>query len=298
MRENSLIIIKKLETDLIKNEMRSFLVVADGEFRGRFLSSDDAPVYLEIETPNSVARIKTVPAEPGVLDFKIKINPDQTSSFVVYEGKAEIEGDSGIVELLANQMTTVGIDGKPGTPESLPDPVKLRSPDNSRIFAYRKLPPKITFAWRPLPDPGGYFFQLSHDPAFYEALFEEITDRNSFDIGSLKNGVYYWRVASLAGKDADVFSRTRTVVVERDTAPPELAVEFPADIVQSDSVVLSGRCESGSSLYINNQQVSVDNEGNFAYDLKLNHGINVIVVEAADLAGNTTYKTKLINRKL
>ena len=105
-------------------------------------------------------------------------------------------------------------------------------------------------------------------------------------------------MASIDGKNADIFSRTRRIVLNNDKTPPKLDVEFPENIVYRDLVAIKGTTEPENTIYIDNRPVTVDAKGNFVLELKLKYGINVIIVEASDLAGNNTYKTKLISRKL
>jgi mannose-6-phosphate isomerase-like protein (cupin superfamily) len=298
MRENSLIIIRELKEDLLNNEKRSFLVVADGEFRGRFISSKENPVYIELETPNAVARIKTTSSKTGAVDFKVKVNPDETSTFVVFDGTAEIEAQGKKVELTANQTTSIGINSAPAAPRNLPKQVKLNAPEERGTFTYRKLTPKITFSWDNLPDTAGYYFMVASDPSFYKILIEERVFTNSFTLGNLKAGDYFWRVCSLAGKNADVYSNTRAIKVSQDTSPPILAIVFPDAVVNLPTAPLYGKTDPDTKIYIDGNQINVEADGSFSYDLELKTGVNSIVVEAVDPVGNITYKTKRITRKL
>ena len=52
-------------------EKRSFMVVVDGELRGRLSGDDAGEVYLEVTTPNAVARLQTGSSGDTPLEFSI-----------------------------------------------------------------------------------------------------------------------------------------------------------------------------------------------------------------------------------
>jgi hypothetical protein len=139
---------------------------------------------------------------------------------------------------------------------------------------------------------------LASDPSFYKTLVEEKVYTNSFSLGNLKAGDYFWRVSSLTGKDVDIYSSTRVITVRQDTAPPILSVDFPASVTNLSTASLSGKTEPGTKVYIDNSPIEVGVDGSFAFDLRLKKGVNSVVVEAVDSVGNITYKTKRITRKL
>jgi hypothetical protein len=45
------------------------------------------------------------------------------------------------------------------------------------------------------------------------------------------------------------------------------------------------------------KQIQAAKSGEFEYPLKLQFGINIIVVESVDVAGNITYRSRLITGK-
>ena len=59
MADNTLVIIRRKEEDLLFREKRSFMVVVDGELRGNISASGDKSVYLEITTPGATTRIRS-----------------------------------------------------------------------------------------------------------------------------------------------------------------------------------------------------------------------------------------------
>jgi len=297
MKENSLIVIKKLEEDFIFREKRSFIVVADGEFRGKFFSTPDKPLYVELATPTATARIKPSYSLDKPVDFKVKINPDSSSTFIVYEGKAEIEAKGQKIELNNRQKTFAGVDKAPMVAVNLPDPVKLQSPTTEKTFLFSKLPPEITFRWEEEASEEGYVLEISKSPSFEERILQTTTNSNEFTVGNLRNGSYYWRVATIKGFDDEIFSDPRRITITQDTTPPNLTVDFPVDIVDNSTVVFDGKTDPDATLYINNRRVDLSGQGAFIHEQELNPGINVVVVEAVDPAGNSSYKSKYFNAK-
>jgi hypothetical protein len=298
LRENSLIVIRKLEKDFIFKEKRTFIVVADGEFRGKFFSSPGKPVFVELETPTAVARITPSQSSKEPVDFKVKINPDSSSTFIVYTGQAEIEAQGQKISLSSRQKTYVGVAKAPIGPLDLSAPIELFYPADEKTFLYSKLPPAIAFSWRKSPAADGYFLEISKSPQFEGNVLEAPTLENNFTLGNLQAGSYYWRVSSLAGRDDEIFSDSRTVHVQKDTIPPNLTVDFPEEeTVVTSMVTITGQTDPDATLYIINKQVKISESGAFRYELKLKEGINVVVVEAIDEVGNVAYKTKYLDSK-
>ncbi len=53
----------------------------------------------------------------------------------------------------------------------------------------------------------------------------------------------------------------------------------------------------GSELYIENESIPLDPSGAFEYVLKLERGLNMVVVEAVDAAGNSTYRSQYVRAR-
>lgn len=71
---------------------------------------------------------------------------------------------------------------------------------------------------------------------------------------------------------------------------PFLEVTYPQDQqnVTSDSVTVLGRTEVESEVFINNQKIQVDADGNFSQDIKLSDSTNIIVVTSTSRSGKTS----------
>jgi hypothetical protein len=87
---------------------------------------------------------------------------------------------------------------------------------------------------------------------------------------------------------------TRTV--EIDTMPPGLAILSPDDglHINYTDVTVEGVTDMGSTVMVNGISVPVDGEGKFNRTLTLSDGVNVIVIVAIDVQGNSATETRTV----
>jgi hypothetical protein len=60
---------------------------------------------------------------------------------------------------------------------------------------------------------------------------------------------------------------------------------------------VQGKTEPGANVFVDGNPVKTSGDGEFRHKLKLQRGINVIVIEAVDLADNVEYRSQLIHGK-
>ena len=297
MGENSLVIIRRFEQDPTHREKRSFLVMVDGELRGTIGPSDGQSAYLEVALPSGLARIQSSQAADGEAEFKITVQPDQSSTIAVYRGVAEVAANGQTVRVEANQSSTVVLDQAPTAPIPLPAKPARTSPAEPGLFSYRDLPPRIRFAWTAADGIGRYRFVLARDRDFHDVVDEERLSSPAFTHGNLKHGEYYWRVSAWDGEREGPFSDAGTVRVVEDREPPALDVRFPPKATAPGRYTLSGTAEPGARVLVGGEAVRLSKTGEFSYPLPIRPGVNVIVVEAIDEAGNVAYRSELVNGK-
>ena len=87
------------------------------------------------------------------------------------------------------------------------------------------------------------------------------------------------------------------IQIEQDMDPPKLNIDFPEMALDQVNYTVSGVTEVGSKLFIDGEVVAVGENGQFSYDFELKPGINVVVIEAIDEAGNVTYKSETVHGK-
>jgi len=78
--------------------------------------------------------------------------------------------------------------------------------------------------------------------------------------------------------------------INRYFSPPSLELKnFSQQIETTDeNFTIEGKAEEGSAVYVNQQLIDVENEGNFKYSLQLLPGKNEIKVKAVDNRGKET----------
>ncbi len=297
MGENSLLIIKKQIQDPLFREKRSFMVLVDGDLRGRINGSNPNSVHLEIGTPAATINTKGGAATKKELDFKISVNPDKSSTIAVYRGSAEVEANGKKVIVKENQATVVAMGQAPLKPRVIPTVVTLGMPSKGRTYPYRDLPPRIRFHWKAQAAATGYHFLLARDPDFQEIVTEDTFEGNNFRHGNLVEGTYYWKVSARSESIEGFFSEVRQFRVLRDNTPPPLDVRFPPNTVYGGEFIMEGKTEPNATVYIGGQRVDISSTGTFTHPLDLLPGMNVIVVEAFDTVNNVAYSSKRVVSK-
>ncbi len=123
---------------------------------------------------------------------------------------------------------------------------------------------------------------------------ETTTDLNgsfSFDSVALLSGKNVIGVQSINGNDMK--SNIAQAEITLDTEPPNLEIREPA--TESDffgptqkQVIIRGTMNESGGITISGNFVVVDSTGGFSYQYPFNEGMNEIIVEATDGAGNTS----------
>ena len=298
--ENSLIIIRNVDEDILLQEKRARILMIKGVLQGTVAGKTRDNTNIRITTPSGATAIFSS-NQSDKIRYKIKVNKDKSSVITVFEGTARVLAQDKIVTLLPNQVVTIKKGSEPGLPEFLPDIVTLVSPFNSSVFYYRDLPPKINFKWKLQSNVDDYQFVLSRDRHFKDIVSDIKLKNTYFKHGNLKDGRYFWRVRSRENRKESVFSEPREIRVVKDVKPPVMEVEMPPSVLKmrdnKTDYELKGKTEKEASVFVNSIPVVITEQGEFSYSLKLKNGNNVIIIESIDLAGNITYISKLINVK-
>lgn len=294
--ENSLIVIRRMEQDLLFREKRSYMVMVDGTLRGTLNASDDNGVYLEVTLPNAVTRLQAQAGGGETVDFRIDVQQDQGSAVTIFSGHAEVEAQGEAVLLEANQMTRIDGQSSPSDPLTLPPAARLIHPTPQQHFSYRSLPPRIKLQWQAPTGIARYHLLLARDRDFSQLLVDERLTQTSFTHGNLTPGDYFWKVSSFSGQVEGPFGEVRHFTLRQDQQPPRLELSLPDAATQS-RLQLTGHTEPDARLYISGESVVLGSDGTFRHALALEPGINVVVVEAVDAAGNVTYRSQLIQGK-
>lgn len=291
--ENSLVIVKRMERDVFRNEKRSVMVMVDGELSGTLAKGSDMAVMVELNTPGAVTRISGDRYSEGA-EFRIKVNADKTSTIMMMSGTAEVLANGQTVTVQPNQYLTIE-DGKAVTAQvTLPDQVEIAAPRHEQFYVYRDLPPVIEFRWKRLPAISHYHLQIARDADFSEIVVDERLNDSRFAHGSIRAGEYYWRVSAHDGRAEGPFGKPRMFSMRRDIEPPALTVNPLGRESDQKTITVSGNSETGASIYIDGNKVGADSTGAFRHEFALQRGFNVVVIEAVDEVGNLSYQSHTI----
>jgi len=285
MGENSLIIISLNEKNVGTNKKRSLLVMVDGQLRGKLSQSGKEQRTMEISTPSAVIRVPAGEKDLSGAEFKVSINKDQSSTFTVLKGTAEVVAQGQSVLVKGNQTTTVSVNEPPPVARDLPREVTLIDPMPEQVMYYRDIPPRVRFSWLPFPDEREYHILVAKDREFSTLVTDEWVTEPFFVHGNLKEGIYFWKV----GLRKKTLCETRQIRMARITKAPALQFESIPRVVRADRYVIKGTTDPRARVIIEGRDVGTDEAGRFEYTLRLQQGVNVIVVEAMDKAGNITY---------
>jgi len=293
---DTLVIIKRMEQDILFNDRRSSLVLVEGELSGSLGNNNETERHVEILTAGASAHIRTRDNIDETVKFKVSVNPDQSSTVAILQGSAEIVSQGVKQKIGTDQALVIREGTAPSAPKPLPKSVNLIAPANNIMSYYRDIPDSINFSW---DDSGAKQYRLiiSKDRQQKTILLDERVNQPNFTHGNLTHGEYYWRVSGIDkdGSEGKSFTQ-RKIRIVRDQQPPLLSVTFPDENIFSNSFVIEGKSEPGAKIYINNNLVKSNSKsGEFSHEITFTNGINVILVEAADNAGNIAYRSQLIN---
>jgi hypothetical protein len=300
MGEKSLMVVRRVEREAASGGKRSILLMVEGEIRGRVDGTKREPVALDLASMGGVGRIVSRGGRGGATDFRVTVNPDRTTTYSVFEGSALVQGMGSSVTVGANQYTIVSRTAPPTRPAALPAAPEIDGPGDGAEYVFRSLPPRVRFSWNAAEPADAFHVVLARDPEFREPVVSEwvpgtpagegsAAGEGSFVHGNLPEGTYYWRVTAKRGGVESGYPKARMVRLVRKTAPPALRAEAVPDPARGDWCLVRGTADRGASLRVAGREVPQDDKGAFESIVPLERGINLIVVEASDAAGNTAY---------
>lgn len=79
---------------------------------------------------------------------------------------------------------------------------------------------------------------------------------------------------------------------------PVLFIDLPQDLtVEQETIIIKGQTSRDSKILINNQELAVDDQGNFQEEVYLQMGLNILNLQAVNSRGKATYVQKRVLRK-
>jgi hypothetical protein len=292
--ERSLVVVKQ-DDEQSRRRRRASVVLLGGRVNGAIEAGRGRSPLLDVVTPGGSSEIRA----RGEIDteFSVAVNPDESSTVSIYTGTAEIETEDGLIRVGPNEALTYDASGLIGGAVPIPDPPRPLAPANGHVRTFGSVAPRVEFRWEEREGIDSYYFVLSRDREFSDVVYDGALSRNRFVHGDLRGGRYYWRVTAISERVESLPSPVRSMRLVQDLEPPELQVALPEDFVTGEELVIRGTAEPGSELYIENESIPLEASGAFEYALKLKRGLNMIVVEAVDAAGNSAYRPQYVTAR-
>jgi len=216
------------------------------------------------------------------------------SSFSTFTGGTLRIATSGRQAALAEGERIVAeSDGALSAKDQLPGVPRLTAPQDQKVFVTDDSDGmNISVTWDPVGGARSYRLMIASEALFTDPLYDALRTDTRVPV-DVAPGEYFWRVAAAtaAGLEGQ-FSETRhfRVTTQRirdssDTTPPDL--EISDAVVSGNMLILNGRTEPGSTLWIDNEKQEIDAAGAFSTVVRLRHeGWNDIQLVAQDAAGN------------
>jgi ferric-dicitrate binding protein FerR (iron transport regulator) len=293
VEENALVVVSGLHLDADPINSPRGIVLLQGDLWAQIRGSYEAPISVEV--PAGRAILKSGPA--GTADFRIDVGRDRTTSVAVLGGSVELAANGRRIRVGPSQFSRVGLGGQIQEPRPIPRAPAVVEPGDGSSVPYLDLPPRVTFRWTPVEGADRYRIRVVKGPGFRELALDEIVTTPSLTWGRLAVGSYRWYVAAIQDEIEGSPSMTRklSVTLEGDLRP--LRVEPPPAQVDGSRFTVRGYADPRSHVYVMGQRVELHPDGSFTAEILLEAGANVILVEAVDPAGHSSYWSQVLRAR-
>jgi len=293
VEENALVVVTGLHLGADPIESPRGLALLQGDLSARIGGSYETPIVVEI--PSGRALLKAEPG--GTADIRINVGRDRSASVAVLGGSLELAANGRKIHVGPRQFSRVDSGGRIQEPRPIPNaPTVLEPPDGS-TFPYLDLPPRVMFRWSPVEKADRYRVRVEKGPAFRDLALDEMVTVPSLTWGRLAVGTYRWSVVAIQDEIEGSPSAPRrlTVTLEGELLP--LQVERPPAQVDGSSFTVRGHTDPRARVYVTGQRVQVNRDGSFEVEVRLKVGANLLLVEAVDPAGHSSYWSQVLRAK-
>lgn len=234
-------------------------------------------------------------------EFRVRFDQEQgTSSFDVFQGRVLVAGADSRESVDAGERVRAAADGSLSGKELLPGVPRLIAPTDQRVFVYED-PAKetTTLSWDKVPGTAKYHLQIADRLLFSAPLYDAFRPDAAVEVEAIPSGTYFWKVSAVSQAGAEgPYSEVRSfrVTSQRigeagDRIPPKLEIQEP--VQTGPMLIINGKTEPGALLWIDGEKVDVYDDGSFYAVVRLRkEGVNEVVFEAQDAAGNKARVTK------
>lgn len=263
---------------------------------------------VEVATTDDTSTVRTAGSEIVVESEStthVGVDKTQATSVVATKGTTSVRSTAGgeAIKLASGEKVTSTPKGDLSPVKKLVTAPALLSPSDNQVFQ-KGGELRVVFTWDTQPGATAYLFQVSRSRLFSTLEINSRRQKNTASASVTSEGAFYWRAASV-GPDGDVgpfssFRRfrvtggTKGAAAATDVAPPPLQLNRPSSL-GGPFFMVEGRTEPGATVFINDEEVDVSNDGVFKKLVSFNRtGQNSVVVKAVDPAGNQTVKSETV----
>ena len=286
LNENSQAVIQRMREDLLaKKKESSVSLVAGNAFA--LLAGNQKKKQFDFVIPGVSTKVNS-------RNFWVQ-KDEQATKVANYEGQIELTSQGGTVVVGENQGSLVKANQKPTAPTALLSSPALATPENNATLFDRQ----VEFKWVAVATALNYWLEISRDKSFTNVIVNaNAIKSNTFAANLPGNGSYYWRVAAVdANGFPSRFSERGFFNIAKDATAPFLQLAAPEEgaIVRESFARVAGTTEKEAKLFLNGKAVEVAGGGIFQTECLLKDGVNEIILEAQDAAGNISRVRRSVN---
>ena len=286
--QNSLVIFSSSVVDPFLQRRDPAVIVMEGQLDGSVNAEYGA---FAVALPAGLAVLSA--DESGTeADFKLSVNPDGSSTIVMYAGQAAVDIAGKSYQLGASNALTVAEDGRTTGVKRLPALPNVRAPRRDAVASFRNMPPRVKFEWGSVAGAQNYRLELARDRNFEEILVDETLNDTTFTHGNLAAGEYFWRVSARNGWIQGPGTKPGRLRVVRDAEPPQLELE-PIQQTVAGRYELRGKTSPDAKVFVRGEPVDISSAGTFSHLFSAAPGAQAIVVEAIDTVGNVMSNSQI-----
>jgi hypothetical protein len=295
VQKGSLLEIRQLSEDPTTKVRKVSEKLSWGEILASTQKKNVEGSFHEIATEKVAARSEE--------DGELRVRYDQeegTAAFDVFQGRLVVTGSESSENLAAGERVRAGADGTLSSKELLPGVPRLIAPTDQRVFVYDDPAKETTsLTWEKVPGTVKYHLQIADRLLFSNPLYDDFRTDAAVVIDAIPAGTYFWKVSSVSQAGAEgPYPEVRSfrVTSQRirdagDQTPPKLEIQEP--VQTGPMLIINGKTEPGALLWIDGEKVDVYDDGSFYAVVRLRkEGVNEVVFEAQDAAGNKARVTK------
>ena len=269
---------------------------------------------VEVATTDDASMVKT-PGSQVVVDSEsttqVGVTSDKNTAVAATKGTASVTSTAGgdPIKLASGEKVSATPTGSLSPVKKMNLPPALTSPGDNQLFQVTD-DARIDFGWEPQAGAVAYQLEVSRSRLFATLEINVRRTKPSASAQLTGEGVFYWRVATI-GPDGDMgpfspFRRFRASGGAKttpggtntppppDAKPPNLTLKKPYSI-GGQFFIIEGSTDSGSTVFINNEEVDVEANGHFKKLVTLTKvGQNDVVVKAVSPAGTQTVQSQTV----